>query len=925
MSRFRPRFEVLEDRCLLTAFDVLVFSKAEGFRHESIPAGIAAIRALGAANDFTVIASEDPTVFTQASLASFEAVVFLNTTGPNILSAAQRAGFQSYIQAGGGYVGVHAAADTGQNWAWYGQLVGAYFITHPAPQTATVIVEDRSHVSTSHLPERWVIGEEWYDYNLNPRGDVQVLMSLDKSTYTGSVNGPDHPISWYQHFQGGRSWYTGLGHFSQTYDNSLFRQHLLGGIKFAAGESPADRGGGVDTSWQKTVLQPSVSNPMSLDVAPDGKVFFVELTGRVRVYNPVTNATTTAATFPVILAGENGMLGIVLDPAFATNNHLFLYYTPQGTSVNRLARFTWNGSTLDMASQVTLLEVPIDLVCCHAAGSLAFGPDGSLYISTGDNTGPAASGGYTPIDERLTPEDRRIFDAQRSSANTNDLRGKVLRIKPQSNGTYTIPAGNLFPANGSQGRPEIFAMGTRNPFRLSIDEKNGFVYWGDVGPDAQADSILRGPRGFDEINQARSAGNYGWPYAVANNLPYVDYDFDLMESGDVFDPAAPVNNSPNNTGATNLPPSRGAFIWYPYGPSTQFPALGDGGRTSMAGPVYNFDAALASARKMPASFDNSLIMYEWSRSKFWQVKLDAAGGILKINPLFTDLGFVRPIDVELGPDGALYVLQWGTNFGGGNANAQLVRIDFVGNLSQLPGDYNRDGRVNAADYTVWRDQVGPNPGSRADGTGDGVVDTLDYNLWVANYGRIASATTSTVAVDSTDGEAATTTDIDSTDSSCGCQQHIDADISSPAPDAPQLTEPEFEATTVEGSVATAVVAEEVLVYAGSPAPAPEGLPTQFEALEAALASLAFSPTATAPPIAFDPDDYFAVTTSERESALLLISTSGTLGVGESTDSDTVSAPGAGTEPPYAPAPPSRAVRAKFSPAGRVPQRFLTEL
>ena len=179
----RLGFEVLEARQMLAAFDVLVFSKTAGFRHDSIDEGMAAIQALGAANDFTVTHTEDAALFTQANLAQYEAVIFLNTTG-DVLNAAQQTAFQAYIQAGGGFAGTHSAADTEHGWAWYGQLLGAYFASHPAIQQATIKVADHVHGSTAHLPDRWVRTDEWYNYNVNPRGDVHVLMTLDESTYS---------------------------------------------------------------------------------------------------------------------------------------------------------------------------------------------------------------------------------------------------------------------------------------------------------------------------------------------------------------------------------------------------------------------------------------------------------------------------------------------------------------------------------------------------------------------------------------------------------------------------------------------------------------------------------------------------------------------------------------------------------------------
>ena len=343
-----------------------------------------------------------------------------------------------------------------------------------------------------------------------------------------------------------------------------------------------------------------------------------------------------------------------------------------------------------------------------------------------------------PLDER---PGRFAFDAQRSSANVNDLRGKVLRIKPLPDGTYAIPPGNLFPADGSAGRPEIFVMGNRNPFRISVDAETGWLYWGEVGPDASSDSATRGPRGYDELNQARGAGNYGWPYFIADNKAYRDYDFATGVSGPAFNPAAPVNNSPNNSGAVNLPPAQPAMIWYPYATSTQFPELGSGGRTIMAGPVYHFDPALNSAIKLPAYYDDTLFIYEWSRNWIKEVKLDANGNILKINPFASDISLTRPMDMELGPDGALYILEWGTEFGGNNADAQLVRIEFQGMPQITSADFDENGFVDGADFLQWQRGLGISGGAvRGDGDAnvDGRVDAVDLAVWKDAFGGAAT-------------------------------------------------------------------------------------------------------------------------------------------------------------------------------------------
>jgi type 1 glutamine amidotransferase len=219
-------------------YQVLVFSKTAGFRHDSIPAGIQAIRELGTANGFTVTATEDSAVFTTSQLANYKAVVFLSTTG-DVLNASQQTAMESYINGGGGYAGIHAAADTEYDWPFYGQLVGAWFRSHPAIQQVTTKVADRAHPATSHLGQTWVRTDELYNYRTNPRPAVRVLSTLDETTYTGGDMG-DHPITWCHPQGSGRSFYTGFGHTIGSYTEAAFRTQLLGGIRYAAGVAKAD-------------------------------------------------------------------------------------------------------------------------------------------------------------------------------------------------------------------------------------------------------------------------------------------------------------------------------------------------------------------------------------------------------------------------------------------------------------------------------------------------------------------------------------------------------------------------------------------------------------------------------------------------------------------------------------------------------------
>ncbi|MEV4345024.1 ThuA domain-containing protein [Actinoplanes sp. NPDC049596] len=659
------------------AYSVLVFSKTAEFRHDSIPAGIAAIKQLGADNGFTVDATEDAAAFTDANLANYRAVIWLSTTG-DVLDAGQQAAFERYIKAGGGYAGIHAASDTEYSWPWYGKLVGAYFNSHPANQQATVKVEDHAHPSTATLPERWSRYDEWYNFRTNPRGDVHVLASLDETSYTPGAGamGSDHPTAWCQDYDGGRAWYTGGGHTQESYADPQFLAHLLGGIRTAAGELEADCGASLTGSFEKVALDGNTSNPMELDIAPDGRVFYVERDGRVQVIRPDTGRTATAVDLDVFTGNEDGLIGLRLDPDFSANGWVYLYYARNdGVTRNLLSRFTVSGDTIDPASEKVVLQVDTQRnTCCHAGGSMTFDKNGNLYLATGDNTNPFESDAYTPIDERAGRQD---YDAQRSAGNTNDLRGKVLRIHPEDDGTYTVPAGNLFPPGTAKTRPEIYGMGFRNPFRIGTDPKTGVLYVGDYGPDASTANPNRGPEGTVEWNIVSTAGNYGWPYCTGANYAYNDYQFPSGPSGAQFDCAAPVNNSPNNTGLTNLPPAVAATVDYDYGGNPRFPEIGGGG-APMGGPVYRYDAASASDRKWPAYYDGKALFGEWNQSKMYAMQLTADGkSLVDINQLLPGMGFIRPMDFEFGPDGALYLIEWGSGFGGSNDDSGVYRIDYV--------------------------------------------------------------------------------------------------------------------------------------------------------------------------------------------------------------------------------------------------------
>ncbi|HLI91587.1 MAG TPA: ThuA domain-containing protein [Ktedonobacteraceae bacterium] len=216
---------------------LLVFSKTAAFRHDSIPAAIVALRRLGQQHHIAIDFTEDSHVFTTANLARYAAVVFLMTTG-TVLNSDQAAALERYIHSGGGFAGIHSASDTEYNWPWYGRLVGAYFDRvhgHSKVVRATVHVVDPHTPSTSMLPATWVRTDEWYNFATNPTGSVHVLLTVDEATYHGGVMGANHPIAWEHTFDGGRAWYTAMGHTIESYSEPLFLAHLWGGIVYAAG------------------------------------------------------------------------------------------------------------------------------------------------------------------------------------------------------------------------------------------------------------------------------------------------------------------------------------------------------------------------------------------------------------------------------------------------------------------------------------------------------------------------------------------------------------------------------------------------------------------------------------------------------------------------------------------------------------------
>ncbi|MFX4291247.1 PQQ-dependent sugar dehydrogenase [Streptomyces bohaiensis] len=465
-----------------------------------------------------------------------------------------------------------------------------------------------------------------------------------------------------------------------------------------------------DSEFQKVVLNDMPGEPIDLAVLPDKRVLHTTRDGQVWLNDPKTGLNTLAGELDVYTNDEEGLQSVAIDPKFdgKKNRWVYLYYAPpldtpiddpstpdvnEGEApwtgdpedfepfkgVNRLSRFELKGDRIDLSTEQEIIDVEQDRgICCHVGGDIVFDAKGNLYLSTGDDTNPFESDGYTPIDER--PDSNPAFDAQRASANTNDLRGKVLRIKVEKDGSYTIPKGNLFKAGTPDTRPEIYLMGLRNPFRIELNQRTNELYVADYSPDAKDSDPARGPFGQGKWFAAKKPGNHGWPYCITPDQPYIDYDFATGESGEAFDCAKPVNDSPRNTGLRELPPVEQPDVYYGNEISDRFPDLGTGGVGPMAGPAYDYDKKATKGRNpvaWPKQYDGTPLFYEWTRDYIKGFHVQKNGEVA-IEDVVPGIDLSSVIDMEFGPDGALYILEYGKGYFSENEEARLARIDYIG-------------------------------------------------------------------------------------------------------------------------------------------------------------------------------------------------------------------------------------------------------
>ena len=578
----------------------------------------------------------------------------------NPITAAHRAAIVQFMDNGGGITVAHAGLDALYGWGEYRRMVGGgLFESHPWTQEVRVLIEDPTNPAVAHLGDALTVHDEIYLLDKNPRWNSHVLASLD-TTSVGIEEGPadgsrnDFPISWLREHKGARVFATKLGHFPHVWTNPAFVQHLLQGMRMAAGRIPAN----FASQRVKEVIAENVW-PDDLAIDERGNVWIAELRGKIHRYDETSGTTMQVGhlqtTDPTKI--EHGLLGIEVDPEFHTGSpYIYLYYTQRETFVNTLERFRWVDGQLDLENGEVILRVPTEPQCCHQAGDLEWGIDGTLYVSTGD-TGMSETNPLWELTEAQIEAYKsdnalkdhhwsRLVDSERSAQNLQDLRGKILRINKDG----TLPKDNPF--YGKPGvRWEIYAYGLRNPYRFKVHPQTGAVYIGVVGPDARYD--------YDEYNVSAEGGeNFGWPRSIGK-LFYNDWT-----------PA----DIPSYT-----PP-----IWeYTYA---------TGSRSASVGPIYTYKGDGG----FPEIFHGRVFIYDWARR--WIKWADIATGTftndiasdvreepLRVEQTVTRLTNIRdfdqltntaPISMELGPDGSLYVAEF-DGFWDAGPNSNVSRYRWV--------------------------------------------------------------------------------------------------------------------------------------------------------------------------------------------------------------------------------------------------------
>ncbi|MER5598297.1 ThuA domain-containing protein [Streptomyces sp. NPDC002265] len=839
-------------------YRVLVFTKSADANPAVTDAGVSAIRQLGDQLRFTVQVTDDARKFDKEHLKQYRAVVFLNTSG-DVLTTAQQGAFEAYYRAGGGFVGIGSAIEAQPDWTFLSDALGTRATGRTGVQPGTIKVADRVHDASKKLPEYWTHTDDWYNFKSNVRGKSHVLATVvedafkkqswggDLTGISGGKMGYDHPVTWCKDWEGGRSFYTALGNTADSFGEKDMRSHLGGAIKWAAGQSDpvySDCGATVLSNYQQTAVAapPNLNEPIGFDVLPDGRTLQTDRRGSIRLHDSKSNKTTVLAQIPVYTNSEDGMYGPGIDNDFESNHWVYLYYAPPtvkdvklstgevvtqttptadapttGASPSvwdpwvgyfQLSRFKFvdaSGDTpahLDVGSEQEIMRVPVNRgACCHVAGDIDFDKHDNLWLTTGDDTpsGGGNSGGFSPFNDMLTTTGQYnapFVDARRSAQNTNDLRGKVLRISVKDGdiatgdqnkfgGAYTVPSGNLFPVGKDRTRPEVYAMGFRNPFRIQVDE-NDVAYVTDYSPDSQTPQNFRGPAGTGRMEIVRKPANYGWPMCVSQDLPYYRWNFNTSTPLDSPAKAFECDNpdrGPQNDSRWNLdggpsvepgleyaPPVTNPDIWYSFTPENRadnpigtpcaayyngsgattcprlFPELGTGGVGPHGAAKYHYDPDNPDRTKLPPYYDNAVFTGEFTRDTVKEVRLDSKNRVFKINDVLDCAGINaqrvpdtskpfecdNPMDLQFDGKGHFYLLAYGDGFFNSNPDAGLYRWDYVkGQRAPIP-KLTATPTNGSAPLNVNFSSAGSRDPDAADSirfewdfNGDGVVDSVD--------------------------------------------------------------------------------------------------------------------------------------------------------------------------------------------------------
>ncbi|MEU5783475.1 ThuA domain-containing protein [Micromonospora lupini] len=707
----------------------------------------------------------------------------------------------------------------------------------PTPVNRAVVdILDRKHPATASLPLTITRSDRWDNWDPNPIGAVHTLAQVEERHYDPGpgANGPFHPVSWCRDYDGGRSFYTGMGHTEGSYGEEAFRTHLAGALEWTTGRVRGDCQATIAANYKverltaanQTGQLDQIGEPHGLTIAPDGTVFYVGKAacpsgpiadwndpkvglgcGTIHSWDPRTRQVKLLTTLEVmgnrgsgseLVKNEEGLLGIVPDPKFADNGWLYVYWMPhesidrvQRVGQRTVSRFTYDrqAQTIDQATRKDLLKFPVQIhSCCHAGGGMAFDAKGNLYVGSGDNNSSEGSQGYSGNNWTQEYQGISFQDARRTAGNTNDLAGKIIRIHPEADGTYTIPEGNLFPPGTEKTRPEIYVMGVRNIARLQIDPEHQWLTAGWVGPDAASPSPTLGPAKYETATIITSAGNQGWPYCMGNRQPYRDRSStDATVLTGWYDCGNLKNESPRNTGLVDIPAARDNMIWYsPDGGGPVFPKRTDGsglptyvaadatytqpylrggGQAIMSGPTYHRDRVDPNSTvAWPAYWDEKWFIGDQSNAaNRVAVTVDPAGVPTATPPVYAEsLRAIIPsgngdtrlqswMDAKFGPDGALYLLDYGGGFFSLHPNQKLIRITYTGG-APTPAPAATSVAVQNKPLTVAF------TGSRSGGVshrwefGDGATSTeADPRHTYAKVGTYTAKLTVTYA----DGETAT--------------------------------------------------------------------------------------------------------------------------------------------------------------------------